>query len=60
MGGHARQQWMVAVRELSDMMEQFQLEPSEERLEVLIRHLRAYQESARRDEIQVPESFKSF
>lgn len=42
------------------MMEQFQLEPSEERLEVLIRHLRAYQESARRDEIQVPESFKSF
>lgn len=60
MGGHARQQWMVVVRELTDMMERFQLEPSDETFETLVRHLRAYKESAQKNEIQVPQTFKSF
>lgn len=60
MGGHARQQWMYEVREMSEMMEQFQLDPTDEKLNVLLEKMRAYQNSARKDEIQLPSSFKSF
>jgi hypothetical protein len=60
MGGHARQQWMYEAREMSEMMEQFQLDPSDERLNLLLVKLRAYQDSARKNEIQLPRSFKSF
>lgn len=51
---------MMAVRELTEMMERFQLEPSDQTFDTLVVALRAYKDSAQKDEIQVPQSFKSF
>lgn len=60
MGGHARQQWMYEARELSEMMEKFQLNPSDEQLKQLYERLRLYQDSVRKNDIQLPQSFKSY
>lgn len=60
MGGHARQQWMSDARQLTELMERFQLDPSDSHLEELCDQLRRYQKDVQKNAIQPPTLFKSF
>lgn len=60
MGGHARQQWMSDARQLTESMERFQLNPSDEHLQDLWNQLKQYQKDVQQNEIQPPALFKSY
>ena len=51
---------MNSARELSAALENFQLQPSDEKRETLVAMILAYQEAYKSGEIQLPVSFKIY
>ena len=60
MGGHARQQWMNEARQLTELMERFQLDPTDDHFRELCDSLKQYQQDVLHNKIQPPVLFKSY
>lgn len=60
MGSNVRDNWMTRTRQLSALLENFELDPTNEKRDALIRDLNEYQRAHKEGSIQLPVCFASY